>query len=217
MIGSSACRFLDLSSVISTMLFAFFMMFLPTAAATETILVIGDSISAGYGLETIDQGWVALLQEKLIREGRAEKVVNASISGDTTAGGLLRIDQALKRYKPSIVIIELGGNDGLRGLPPHEMKANLGAMIERSQNAGARVLLLGMRIPPNYGRRYTELFNRVYLDLAERHGIPYVPFFLEGVAMEKNLMQADAIHPAREAQPVMLKLVWEKLHPMLKS
>ncbi len=176
---------------------------------------MGDSISAGYGLEKIDQGWVALLQEKLVREGYSDRVVNASLSGETSAGGLERIDQALERYHPSLVIIELGGNDGLRGLSPRQMKANLSAMIERSQAVHAQVLLLGMRIPPNYGKRYTELFNRVFEELAEQYRIAYVPFLLEGVATEKNLMQADTIHPAREAQPLLLRLVWEKLQSML--
>lgn len=179
-----------------------------------TILVMGDSISAGYGLE-IDQGWVALLQQKFIEENQDHRVVNASISGDTSAGGLARLDANLERYKPAIVIIELGGNDGLRGLSPKRMKANLSEMIKRSRAAGARVLLLGMRIPPNYGKRYAELFHQVYYQLEEEYRIAFVPFLLEDVALEKAFMQHDGIHPNSKAQAIIANRVWQQLEPML--
>jgi acyl-CoA thioesterase-1 len=178
-----------------------------------TILVLGDSISAGYGLEKLDQSWVALLREKL--KPRGISIVNASISGETTAGGVARIDDLLKRHKPSIVILELGGNDGLRGLSPKQMESNLGAMIERSKAARAKVLLLGMKIPPNYGKRYADLFQKVYPDLARRYDVVLVPFLLEGVGGQEQLMQPDGIHPNLDAQAILLAQVWEKLEPML--
>ncbi len=179
----------------------------------ESILVLGDSISAGYGLEKIEQGWVALLAEKLRPRGII--VANASISGETTAGGLARIDALLEQYRPTAVILELGGNDGLRGLSPARMETNLDGMIGRSRAAGAKVLLLGMRIPPNYGKRYAEMFQKVYTDLAGRRDVPLVPFLLEGVGGQDSLMQADGIHPKREAQEILLKQVWARLEPML--
>lgn len=179
----------------------------------QTILILGDSISAGYGLEKVEQGWVGLLQEKL--RPRGITVANASISGDTSAGGLARIDGLLARHRPNIVILELGANDGLRGLPPKQMESNLSAAILKSQSAGARVLLLGMKIPPNYGKRYTDLFERVYPELARRHGVTLVPFLMEGVGGKDGLMQADRLHPNGEAQKIMLGQVWEKLAPML--
>jgi acyl-CoA thioesterase-1 len=191
----------------------FMLLALPGLADAESVLVVGDSISAGYGLEKIDQGWVALLQEKL--KGRGVAVVNASISGDTTAGGLARIDALLERERPAVVILELGGNDGLRGLSPAQMEANLDAMIVRSRAAGAKILLLGMKIPPNYGKRYAELFEQVYPSLAERRGVALVPFLLEGVGGKDVLMQPDGIHPNREAQPLLAQQVWERLEPIL--
>lgn len=180
-----------------------------------TILVLGDSISAGYGLDKIDRGWVALLKEKLGPRGYS--VVNASISGETSAGGLARIDGLLGQHRPAIVILELGGNDGLRGLSPRQMEANLGEMIARSRAAGARVLLLGMKIPPNYGKRYADLFQNVYPKLAERQGVVLVPFLLEGVGGQDHMMQADRIHPNGEAQALLLAQVWERLEPMLRK
>lgn len=181
----------------------------------KTILVLGDSISAGYGLEKIDLGWVALLQEKLRPRGIA--IVNASLSGDTSAGGLARIDTLLKQHRPSVVILELGGNDGLRGLSPKQLQSNLSEMIVRSKAAGAEVLLLGMKIPPNYGKRYAEMFQNVYPDLAERHGVALVPFLLEGVGGQNHLMQTDGVHPNRDAQAILLGQVWDKLKPMLEK
>ncbi|SMF95318.1 acyl-CoA thioesterase-1 [Methylomagnum ishizawai] len=178
-----------------------------------TLVVLGDSISAGYGLEKIDQGWVSLLAEKLRPRGMI--VVNASISGDTSAGGLSRIDALLAQHHPAVLILELGGNDGLRGLPPGQMAANLGGIIDRAGAAGVQVLLLGMKIPPNYGKRYTEMFQKVYTDLAGRDGVALVPFLLDGVGGVEVYMQADGIHPNREAQPLLLEQVWNKLELLL--
>lgn len=186
---------------------------LSLAARAETLLVVGDSISAGYGLDRLEQGWVALLGEKL--RPRGVTVVNASVSGDTTAGGLTRLDALLRRVAPDIVILELGGNDGLRGLTPAQMRANLTAMIGQSRAAGARVLLLGMQIPPNYGKRYAELFQRVYGEVAAATGVALVPFLLDGVGGQAALMQADGLHPNAAAQPVLLEQVWQGLEPLL--
>ena len=181
----------------------------------ETLLVVGDSISAGYGLGQIDQGWVAQVQQQL--KPRGIEVVNASISGDTTLGGLNRIDELLGRVQPAIVIIELGGNDGLRGLTPAQMESNLLAMIAKSRAAKARVLLLGMRIPPNYGKRYAELFQRVYGRVAEQTRVDLVPFLLEGVGGIDDMMQADGIHPNEKAQPIIAEQVIKALIPMLRD
>ena len=181
----------------------------------ETLLVVGDSISAGYGLGQIDQGWVAKVQQQL--KPRGIEVVNASISGDTTLGGLNRIDELLGRVQPAFVIIELGGNDGLRGLTPAQMESNLLALIAKSRAAKARVLLLGMRIPPNYGKRYTELFQRVYGRVAEQTRVALVPFLLEGVGGIDDMMQADGIHPNEKAQPIIAEQVIKALNPMLQD
>lgn len=183
-------------------------------AAAQTLLVVGDSISAGFGLNT-DQGWVTLLQQRLRKEGYAYKVVNASISGDTSAGGLARLPALLSGEKPELVVIELGGNDGLRGQPPQQLQQNLASMVAASQQAGAKVLLLGMRLPPNYGERYTQAFVRAYEQVAQASQVPLVPFFLEGVAGMPQLMQADGIHPTAAAQPRLLENVWPQLKPML--
>jgi acyl-CoA thioesterase-1 len=149
-------------------------------AAAGTVLIVGDSISAGFGLDT-SKGWVALLEQRLKQEGFDDKVVNASISGDTSAGGLARMPAALAEHKPELVIIELGGNDGLRGQPPAQLQQNLASMIESARQAGAKVVLLGMRLPPNYGVRYTTAFAKVYEQLAADKQVPLVPFFLEGI------------------------------------
>jgi acyl-CoA thioesterase-1 len=181
----------------------------------STILVLGDSISAGYGLENPDLGWVGLMGEKLKKRRSGVAVVNASISGETSFGGIARIDSLLSRHKPAILILELGANDGLRGLSPARMQANLGEIIMRAKAAGARVLLLGMRIPPNYGKRYAEMFSGVYPALARQQGATLVPFLMEGVGGRDHLMQGDGLHPNGEAQPILLQRVWEKLEPML--
>ncbi len=184
------------------------------AHAAATILVFGDSISAGYGI-TVDQGWVALLQTKLEREGYGYQVVNASVSGETTAGGLARLPRALALHRPRIVIVELGGNDGLRALPVASMRANLAKMVVLSRAAGATVLLLGMRLPPNYGQNYTGQFHHAYVGLARQRKIPLVPFLLKNIALNPVLMQADGIHPNIFGQPRLLANVWPALQPLL--
>ncbi len=186
------------------------------ADGPPVILVLGDSISAGYGLET-GAGWVALLQERLQARGSPYRVVNASISGDTTAGGMFRLDPLLEKHRPEIMILELGGNDGLRGQPIDRMRANLRTMIDRARQAGARVLLLGMRLPPNYGAEYTEAFHASYAGLAAETGVPVVPFLLAGMEDQLQHMQADGIHPGAEMQPGILDNVWQALEPMLAT
>lgn len=183
-------------------------------AAAGTVLIVGDSISAGFGLDT-SKGWVALLEQRLKREGFDDKVVNASISGDTSAGGLARLPAALVAHKPDLVIIELGGNDGLRGQPPAQLQQNLASIIDRSKASGAKVLLLGMQLPPNYGPRYTNAFAEVYGTLAKDKQVPLVPFFLEGIGGHPELMQADGLHPAVGAQGQLLENVWPTLKPLL--
>jgi acyl-CoA thioesterase-1 len=188
---------------------------LGVVAAEKSIVVLGDSVSAAYGLAQA-RGWVALLGERLKRERFDYIVVNASISGETTAGGLGRINRVLEQEKPRIVIIELGPNDGLRGQPIAAMKKNLAAMIERSQKAGAQVVLLGMRIPPNYGLEYSEAFAAAYAELAKRYQTALVPFLMEGFAEKPELFQADGIHPTAAAHPMMAERVWQALRPLLK-
>lgn len=183
-------------------------------AVAGTLLVVGDSISAAFGLDS-RQGWVALLEKRLSEEGFEHSVVNASISGDTSAGGAARLSALLAEHKPELVIIELGGNDGLRGQPPAQLQQNLASMVEQSQQAGAKVLLLGMKLPPNYGVRYTTAFAQVFTDLAEQKQVSLVPFFLEGVGGVPGMMQADGIHPAEAAQEILLDNVWPTLKPML--
>ncbi|NNA17738.1 arylesterase [Pseudomonas lundensis] len=183
-------------------------------AAAGTILIVGDSISAGFGLDT-RLGWVSLLEQRLEREGHDDRVVNASISGDTSAGGQARLPALLTEHKPDVVIVELGGNDGLRGQPPAQLQQNLAAMIDAAKTAGAKVLLLGMQLPPNYGPRYTEAFAGVYTQLADEKQIALVPFFLEGVGGHPELMQADGLHPAAAGQKRLLDNVWPALKPLL--
>lgn len=184
-------------------------------AQAKTILVFGDSISAAYGLNAED-GWVKLLQHKLEAEKKAFAVVNESITGETTAGGLGRIDAALARHKPDIVLLELGANDGLRGLPPPSMQANLTSMITKAQAAGAKVLLLGIRIPPNYGKRYNDMFYGVFTQVAQTLKISFVPFLLQDVALNSQLMLRDGLHPNAAAQPVMLNTLWPQLQGLLQ-
>ncbi|WPC07044.1 arylesterase [Pseudomonas benzenivorans] len=183
-------------------------------AMAETVLVVGDSISAAFGLDT-RQGWVALLEQRLAQQGYAHRVVNASLSGDTSAGGAARLPGLLAEHRPSLVIVELGGNDGLRGQPPGQLQQNLAAMVRQSQETGAKVLLLGMRLPPNYGKRYTDAFAGVFTSVAEELEVPLVPFFLEGVGGVPGMMQDDGIHPTADAQPILLGNVWPLLQPLL--
>jgi len=185
-----------------------------TDTRTPVILVVGDSISAGYGLAT-DTGWTTLLQQRLVSEHFPHKVVNASISGDTTAGGRSRLDALLARHHPSITIIELGGNDGLRGGSVAAMRSNLDAMTTAAQKAGSRVLLVGMRLPPNYGPGYTRDFSAAFDEVARSHKAVLVPFFFEGFAEDTSLFQPDRIHPTVAAQVKLLDNVWPKLQTLL--
>lgn len=184
------------------------------SALAGTVLVVGDSISAALGLDT-REGWVSLLQKRLDEGGLQYRVVNASISGDTSAGGLSRLPALLAQHSPQVVIIELGGNDGLRGQAPAQLQQNLASMALKSREAGARVLLLGMQLPPNYGQRYTQAFAQVYKDVASSQQLAWVPFFLEGVGGVPGMMQADGIHPTPQAQQRLLDNVWPSLEPLL--
>ena len=186
-----------------------------TPAETPVVLVFGDSVSAGYGLSRVEQGWVALLQTRLKQQEYVYQVVNASVSGETTAGGLARLPRALTLHQPRIVILELGGNDGLRALPIAQMRTNLARMVDLASAAGAKVLLLGMRIPPNYGPDYTEQFRSSYSDLARDEKLPWVPFLLNDIALVPDLMQADGIYPNELGQPRLLDNVWPALKPLL--
>jgi acyl-CoA thioesterase-1 len=180
------------------------------------LLVLGDSLSAAYGIAE-DDGWVALLQRRLDTEGHDYRVVNASVSGETTDGGLARLPRALDVHRPSIVVVELGANDGLRGISLGEMRRNLLEITELSQASGARVLLVGMHLPPNYGPAYTERFHATFREVADRKRIPLVPFLLDGVGTERSLMQDDGLHPTAAAQPRLLENVWVQLAPILTS
>ncbi len=175
---------------------------------------MGDSISAAYGIQR-DAGWVALLDARLSETASPWQVVNASISGETTGGGLARLPKALEAHDPEIVIIELGGNDGLRGYPVSRIRENLDKLVALAVAGGRRVLLLGMRIPPNYGPRYTSAFEAMYRDVAKAHDVRFVPFILEAVALNPGLMQDDGIHPTAEAQPKLLDSVWPELQRVL--
>jgi acyl-CoA thioesterase-1 len=185
-----------------------------SSAYAGTLLVVGDSISAAFGMDT-RQGWVALLEKRLDEQGFDHQVVNASISGDTSAGGAARLPALLAEHQPELVIIELGGNDGLRGQPPAQLQQNLAAMVQASQQKGAQVLILGMQLPPNYGQRYTTAFAAVFPQVASEFSVPLVPFVLEGVGGVPEMMQADGIHPTAEAQPRLLENVWPTLKPLL--
>lgn len=185
------------------------------ADGPPVVMVLGDSLSAGYGMDT-DQSWTALLQQRLSEQGYEYRVVNASISGETSEGGRTRIDELVERLAPRLVIVELGGNDGLRGLPPDRTRGNLTAIVETAQAAGAAVALLGMRIPPNYGRRYTRAFAGTFKDVAAATGVPWVEFFMDGVALDAGLMQNDGIHPNVQAQPVLLDNAWPAIRQALE-
>src|SRR5262245_9223776 len=184
------------------------------AAPGKTVLVYGDSLSAAYGMPE-RHGWVALLQERFRRERPDYNVVNASISGETTSGGLARFDAALARVKPAIVVLELGANDGLRGLPVAAMKKNLAAMIERSQKSGAKVLIVGMQVPPNYGAAYAGAFERAFAEVAKEHKTALLPFMFEGFGEKYELFLPDRLHPTPKAQPLILNNVWKQLAPLL--
>jgi len=181
---------------------------------SPTIVVLGDSLSAGYGIK-VEQGWVNLLAQRLATEGYGYRVVNASVSGETTQGGLARLPRALEIHKPAIVVVELGGNDGLRGLPLAASRENLARIIELARAGGARVLLVGMMIPPNYGPRYGEEFRQMFASLAGKYSLAFVPFLLDQVALKPELMQADGIHPNAAGQPQVLANLWPELKPLL--
>ena len=178
-------------------------------------MVYGDSLSAAYGISQAG-GWVALLGERLKRERPDYSVVNASISGETTSGGLARIKPALERHRPAIVILELGGNDGLRGVPVAQIRRNLGAMIEEAQRSGARVVLAGMKLPPNYGPQYTQSFEATFTELAKRYKTALVPFLLQDVADTPEMFQPDRVHPTEKAQPLIMERVWKTMIPLMK-
>ncbi|HEX4023759.1 MAG TPA: arylesterase [Steroidobacteraceae bacterium] len=187
-----------------------------STAHAPVILVFGDSLSAGYGVP-VGSGWVSLLARKIAQADYDFNVVNASVSGETTAGGLARLPRALDLHRPGILILELGANDGLRGLPVAAARSNLDQMITLAQARGVRVLLLGLRMPPNYGPRYTGAFHQMYLDLASEHHIALVPFLLGKVALHPELIQADGLHPNVRGQPLLLQVVWPQLAPMLSA
>lgn len=181
---------------------------LPTFASAKTILILGDSLSAGYGIDA-KQGWVNLLQQRLDQQyPKQHKVVNASVSGETTSGALARLPKLLQTYQPEIVVIELGGNDGLRGQPPQMIQKNLAQLVQLSQKQQASVLLFGMKIPPNYGTAYSSAFEKNYKVVSQQYKVKLLPFFLEGVAGHKNLIQNDQIHPNAKAQPILLNLAY---------
>ncbi len=185
-------------------------------ASGRTILVFGDSLSAALGLRP-EQGWVELLARRLQSQGYGYEVVNASVSGETSSGGLQRLPRALELHRPVIVVLELGANDGLRGLPVDSMRANLAQMVRLAQAAGARVLLVGIRIPPNYGQRYGEQFAATYPAMAQADHLPLVPFLLQDVALHPTLMQEDGMHPNAAGEPVVLENVWPHLKPLLNK
>jgi len=193
-----------------------FLLLFAGAAPAASILVWGDSLSAGYGLKP-GEAWPTLLQTRLEREGFRHKVINASVSGETSAGGRSRLPAALAEHKPDIVILELGSNDGLRGLKPQLLADNLQAMIAATRAAGARVLLVGMRMPPNYGPAYTRRFADTFADVAQTQNVALVPFLMEGFADRAELFQADGIHPTAQAQALILETVWRGLKPLLAS
>jgi len=177
------------------------------SADDPTVLIFGDSLSAGFGID-VDQSWAALLQTRLATLGYEHRVINASISGETTEGGVARISAALERFQPVLIILELGGNDGLRGFPPERLHDNLEKIVVASKDSGAAVVLLGIRIPLNYGPRYTEAFENTFRDVAAANEVPWIEFFMEGIAMNDELLQEDRIHPNTEAQPLLLDNAW---------
>lgn len=190
------------------------LIFLSSIAQAQSILIVGDSISAGFGINP-EEGWVALLEEKLQTENSPYSIINASISGDTTTNGLARLPSLLEKHQPEITIIELGGNDGLRATPPARISENLAKMIELSKAANSKVLLVGIQLPPNYGDAYLARFLAIYPELAEQHQVAVLPSIVEKVGGNSELMQSDGIHPNSEGQPFMLEAVWEQLEPLL--
>lgn len=200
----------------SRLIFLVLLVLAAPAHAQHTIMVFGDSLSAGYGLPQ-NTGWVTLLQRRLAEDGYSYTVINASISGETTVGGKNRIERALRRHKPKIVVVELGANDGLRGARIADIRRNLSAIVEVCQRYRSEVLIVGMRVPPNYGREYTEQFQGVFSDIARQHGVALVPFMLDGFADQPELFQHDGIHPTDAAQSRVLDNIYKQLQPLLES
>ncbi|WP_417582423.1 arylesterase [Nitrincola sp.] len=191
-------------------------LFMSASLSANTLLVLGDSLSAAYGISP-EQGWVALLDERLQATDTDYQVINASVSGETTSGGLTRLPALLSQHQPDIVLIELGANDALRGLSAAVIGENLKSLVAQSLDAGSQVLLIGIRIPPNYGPQYTEAFFALYAEVADQYEVPRVPFLLENVALDWNLMQSDGHHPNAAAQPLILDNVWPYLEPLLTA
>lgn len=192
-------------------------MCLPAAVYAKTIMILGDSISAGYGLQP-QQGWVTQLQQRLNQQyPKKHQVVNASVSGETSSGALARLPRLLQTYKPHIVVIELGGNDGLRGQPPQILQQNLGKLVSLSQQSKATVILLGMKIPPNYGQAYTQAFEKTYLSVSQQYKVKYLPFFMKGIAGHPQLMQKDLIHPNAQAQSILLNNAYPYIQQALHA
>ncbi len=188
---------------------------MPVLASQNTLLIVGDSLSAAYGIPS-EAAWVQLLRDRLDKNGLGNwTVVNASISGETTDGGARRLPELIEENTPEVVVIELGGNDGLRGFPPQVIQSNLASMIEQVQDAGAQAVLVGMQIPPNYGQRYTEMFANIYPTLSDRYNTALVPFFLDGIYNQEGMMQDDGIHPSEQAQGKLLDNIWPVLEPIL--
>ncbi len=203
-------------SIISLSFMGFVAWSIPALAATPKILIYGDSLSAAYGIPQ-QQGWAVLLQKKLTQEKLTYEVINASISGETTDSGLTRLASTIRQVKPAIIILELGANDGLRGLPIKNMRDNLSAMIQLCKKSGIKVLLLGMKIPSNYGLQYTKEFSQTYMQLGKQHKVALLPFMLENVALKPDLIQADGLHPNALGQPVILENIWPELQKLLKK
>lgn len=191
-------------------------MLMTSVLHAKTIMILGDSISAGYGLQK-EQGWVHLLQQRLNQKyHKQHQVINASVSGETTSGALARLPKLLTTHQPDIIVIELGGNDGLRGQPPQQIQQNLSKLVQLSKQHRAKVIIFGMKIPPNYGKAYSQAFENNYSAVAKQHQVALLPFFLEGVATQRQLMQQDLIHPNAQAQPKLLNLAWKYIDASLK-
>lgn len=190
--------------------------FFSTISYAKSVLILGDSISAGYGINP-HAGWVALLEQKLssVSDDNEVNVINASVSGNTSSDGLARLPKLIEAHTPDIIVVELGGNDGLRGHPLKVMESNLNSIIALGKNAGSEVILAGIEIPPNYGQRYTDEFKKVFVRVAEKNDVPFIPFILEGIALEPELMQDDGIHPTEDAQPLLLENIWPSLKEIL--
>jgi acyl-CoA thioesterase I len=186
------------------------------ASSNPVILIVGDSLSAGYGID-VKQGWVTLLEQRLGAQGYGYRVINASVSGETSGGARGRLTKLLELHRPAIMVLEIGANDGLRGLPVKQTRENLAAMTDQAQSMGARVVIAGMQMPPNYGARYTEEFAATFHDVAKERKAQLIPFFLDGIALDMKLVQADGLHPTAAAQPRLLDNVWPILKPMLKK